>query len=112
MAPAPVRIGVAVKWVDLRPEVDPLSGSVHDDGHSMGCSAADQAALEWALVLAARWSAELTVATVGPVGAEALLRDAPAAGASRVVGVDGAGDEPSALVAAALAEVFAEADLV
>ena len=106
------RIGVALKWVDLRPEVDPLSGSVHDDGHSMGCSPADRAALEWALVLAERWSADVTVATVGPVGAEALLRDAVAAGATEAVRVEASGDEPSERVAAALADVFAGADLV
>jgi electron transfer flavoprotein beta subunit len=107
-----LRIGVALKWVDLRPEVDPLSGSVHDDGHSTGCSAADQAALEWALVLAARWSAPVTVVTVGPTGAEALLRDALAAGATRAVRVDGSGSEPSDQVAVDLARVLADADLV
>ena len=116
MAPpsaAPLRrIGVALKWVDLRPEVDPLSGAVHDDGHSTGCSEADRAALEWGLVLAERWSAELTVATVGPAGADALLRDALAVGADRAVRVDAEGIETSDYVAAALADVFADADVV
>jgi electron transfer flavoprotein beta subunit len=107
-----LRLGVALKWVDLRPEVDPLSGSVHDDGHSAGCSEADRAALEWALTLAERWSAELVVATVGPVEADALLRDAVAAGATGAVRVDGVGTEPSEQVAAALADVFAGTDLV
>lgn len=106
-----LHIGVALKWVDLRPEVDPLSGFVHDDGHSTGCSAADQAALEWALVLAARWSAEVTVVTVGPAGAEALLRDALAVGATRAVRIDGSGSEPSEHVAAALAGALTDADL-
>ena len=105
-------IGVALKWVDLRPEVDPLSGSVHDDGHSAGCSAADQAALEWALLLAQRWSAEVTVVAVGPAGAEALLRDALAVGATRAVRIDGSGSEPSDHVAAALAGALTDAELV
>jgi electron transfer flavoprotein beta subunit len=106
------RIGVALKWVDLRPEVDPLSGAVHDDGHSTGCSEADRAALEWGLVLAARWGAELTVATVGPAGADALLREALALGADRAVRVDAVGTETSDHVAAALADVFGDTDLV
>ena len=38
-------IGVALKWVDLRPEVDPLTGQIVDDGRSDGCSA-----LRWATV--------------------------------------------------------------
>ena len=88
-------IGVALKWVDLRPEVDPLTGQMVDDGRSHGCSAADQAALEWALRLAAAWDAELVVATVGPAEAEALLREALAHGATRAVRVaPSEGDHP------------------
>ena len=39
----------ACKWLDRRPEVDPLTGAVHDDQRSAGASDADQAALERAL---------------------------------------------------------------
>jgi electron transfer flavoprotein beta subunit len=107
-----LQIGVALKWVDLRPEVDPLSGSVHDDGHSMGCSPADRAALEGALALADRWAAEVVVACCGGAGSEALLRDALAAGATRAVRIDLAPDALSEDVAVALAGVFADVDLV
>ncbi|HEX7442999.1 MAG TPA: hypothetical protein VF320_03870, partial [Acidimicrobiales bacterium] len=111
-------IGVALKWVDLRPEVDPLSGAVHDDAHSFGCSPADQAALEWALRLAGSWSQnaggppEVVVVTAGPAAAEALLRDALAAGADRAVRVELITDAPSDEVALALGDVLADAALV
>src|SRR4051795_12737355 len=108
----PVRIGVALKWVDLHPEVDPLSGAVHDDGHSTGCSEADRAALEWALVLAARWSGDVTAVTVGPAGADALLRGALALRVTRAVRGDGSSDQASESVAGALADVFAGFDLI
>jgi electron transfer flavoprotein beta subunit len=108
----PLRIGVALKWVDLRPEVDPLSGVVREDGHSMGCSPADRAALEGALVLADRWSAEVVVVCCGDAGAGALLRDALAVGATRAVRIDLGPGAPSEDVAAALATVFAGVDLV
>ncbi len=110
-------IGVALKWVDLRPEVDPLTGHVADDRHSYGCSSADRAALEWALRLAAAWDAEVVVATVGPPDADALLRDALAVGATRAVRVDGTelGAEHGPIsddVALLLSEALAGADLV
>ena len=37
-------VAVALKCVDLRPEVDPLSGRVHHDTRSSGFSLADAAA--------------------------------------------------------------------
>jgi electron transfer flavoprotein beta subunit len=110
-------IGVALKWVDLRPEVDPLTGQVTDDGHSSGCSPADRAALEWALRLAEAWQGEVLVATVGPAGADALLRDALATGADRAVRVEPESPDREPMpasdeVALLLAEVFAGADLI
>jgi electron transfer flavoprotein beta subunit len=118
---ADLSIGVALKWVDLRPEVDPLTGRMVDDGRSHGCSAADDAALEWALRLAAAWDAELVVATVGPPEADALLRGALAHGAARAVRVEpseeaephaSAGGPASDEVALLLAEALAGADVV
>ncbi|MGZ4709961.1 MAG: mycofactocin-associated electron transfer flavoprotein beta subunit, partial [Acidimicrobiales bacterium] len=110
-------IGVALKWVDLRPEVDPLTGQVSDDPHSYGCSASDRAALEWALRVAAAWHADVVVVTVGPPGADALLRDALAVGATRAVRIDGTehgSEHPPASdeVARLLAEALAGVDLV
>ena len=44
-------VAAAVKWVDLRPDVDPLLGLVTHDVRTSGFSPADAAALEWALRL-------------------------------------------------------------
>lgn len=111
-----VVIGVALKWVDLRPEVDPLTGALHTDDHRFGASAADRAALEGALRLAETWPgtdrATVVVVAAGPPAAEAMLRDAVAVGATRAVRIDVDGDWPSEDVAAALADVFGPCDLV
>jgi electron transfer flavoprotein beta subunit len=110
-------IVAALKWVDLRPEVDPLTGAVAHDGRRHGHSPADEAALEWALRVAARWDDHVVAVTVGPVGADRGLRDALAVGAVRAVRVDlpsgPEGRQPSsAAVGAALALVAVGADLV
>ena len=42
-------IAVCVKWVDLRPEIDALTGAVSTDERRFGFSSADEAALELAL---------------------------------------------------------------
>jgi len=96
---------VALKWVDRRPTVDPLTGAVATDSRTSGTSPADDAALEWALRLAERWSATVVAATAGPPGADVVLRDALAAGAHRAVRVDGPVDAPSVHVAAGLVAV-------
>jgi electron transfer flavoprotein beta subunit len=99
-----VRIGVCVKWVDQRPEFDVLTGAVHHgDERFGGVSAADRAALEWALRGAEAWDAEVTVVTLGPDGADTELRDALAVGAHRVVRVDADPGAPSHVVARCLA---------
>jgi electron transfer flavoprotein beta subunit len=109
-----MRIAVALKWVPLRFSVDPLSGAVSVDAHDWGASPADLAGLEWALRLAEEWNGSVTAATVGPPGAEAMLRDALAAGAAGAVRVDPAGSLTSAAVASALAGLapLAEADVI
>ncbi len=103
-------IGVCMKWVDHRPEIDPLTADVRTDPRTSGPSDADQAALEWALRLAARWGDDVVAACAGPAGCEPMLRDAVAAGASRAVRVDTA--PSSEAVAAGLAAVLGAADLV
>ena len=105
-------IGVAVKWVDLRPEVDRLTGSVAGDERFAGCSAADRSALAWALQIAERWGREVVVASAGPEGVDDLLRDALAAGAARAVRVDLPAGAASEEVAAGLADVLAGCGLV
>lgn len=97
-----------MRWVDLRPEIDSLTGEVSTDVRGGGFSAADQAALEVALRLAEAWDGSVTVVTVGPAEAEAALRELSAAGelVDRVVRVQA--DD----VAAALAAVLEGADVV
>ena len=48
----PPRIGVAIKFVPLRVEVNPLTGAVSADDRLSGASPADEAALEFGLRLA------------------------------------------------------------
>jgi electron transfer flavoprotein beta subunit len=105
-------VGVCLKWVERRPEVDPLTGEVGDDGRSSGASEADLSALEWALRLGAAWGATVVAVTAGPAAAEPVLREALAAGADRVVRVDLPATAPSAAVAAGLAGVLVGAEAV
>ena len=105
-------IAVALKWVPLHVEVDPLTGAVDADARFAGSSGADRAALEWALRLADGTDGEVVVVTAGPPEAEALLRDALAAGASRAIRVDLAPSTPSDVVAAALGTSAGAVDLV
>jgi electron transfer flavoprotein beta subunit len=105
-------IVAALKWVDRRPEVDLLTGEVRTDLRTCGPSAADEAALEWALRAGDAWDRPVVAVTAGPAAAEVMLRDAVAAGAGRAVRVDLDPAAPSEDVAAALAPVAAGADLV
>lgn len=116
-----MRILAALKWVALRPEVDPLTGIDHPDPRFSGAGPADTSALEWALRLRDTLDGTVTAVTVGPAPAEALLRQALAVGADHAVRVDLTGDhhagadhaEPSSRwVAAELAAVAAGCDLV
>lgn len=99
-----------VKWVDRRPETDTLVGAAGaPDERFAGVSAADQAALEWALRCREHLGGEVVAVTVGPPGADAVLRDALAAGADRAIRVELPFDSPSHSVAGALADVLGEA---
>jgi electron transfer flavoprotein beta subunit len=104
------RIGAALKWQPLRLEVDHLTGAVTLDEGFMGASAADLAALEWALRLAEAWEGEVVAACAGPAGADAMLRDALAVGAARAVRCEFRGSSSSA--AAALSQVFDGFDVI
>ena len=96
-------VAVCLKWVT------PVGAS---DDRFAGVSAADQAALESALVWAERQHTEVVVVTVGPSGAERALRDAVACGASRAIRIDADCDAPSADVARVVAPHVADVDLV
>lgn len=95
-------IGVCLKWVDPRPEID-RHGSVFTDDRFSGVSSADEAALEWALRCRDAWGDTVTVITVGPVGADAALRHALAAGATDAIRVEAPPDAPSHWLAHELA---------
>lgn len=105
-------IGVCLKFVARRTEVDPLTGEVATDPRTSGASEADLAALEWALRLGERWGQEVVAVTAGPPEAEVVLRDALAAGAVRAVRVDVAAHAQSEVVAAALAAALDGASAV
>ncbi|MCU1367416.1 MAG: Electron transfer flavoprotein alpha/beta-subunit [Ilumatobacteraceae bacterium] len=106
-------IGVCLKWVDRRPEPAGVGGGPDQpDERFAGVSAADQAALEWALRQRDLAGGEIVAVTVGPAAADAVLRDALAAGADRAVRVDRPFGAPSRTVADELATVLAEATTV
>ncbi len=105
-------VGVCLKWVDLRPEVDRLSGAVHHDVRSTGLSDADQAALEWALCAGEAWAEPVVALTAGPAGADDVLRTALAAGASAAARVELDPARSSAAVASALAPLLGECSVV
>ena len=73
------------------------------DERFAGMSPADQSALEFALQQAAASSEQVVAVTVGPAGADGMLRDAIACGAARAVRVDAQRQLASADVAAAIA---------
>lgn len=103
-----MRITVCLKFIDLRPEAD-AAGAVVLDERFAGVSAADQAALEWALVLAEALGADASAVqavTYGPAAADRVLRDALACGAGRAIRIDGDTDVPSPTVARAIADVL------
>ncbi|HEV7713839.1 MAG TPA: mycofactocin-associated electron transfer flavoprotein beta subunit [Asanoa sp.] len=71
-----------LRFGDLRPSVDPLTGSVSRDPRGFELSAADAAALEHALRLGDAWSAPVLAVTAAAASADPLLRTALALGAS------------------------------
>jgi electron transfer flavoprotein beta subunit len=104
-------IAVCLKWVDLRPEIDPLDAHVRTDPRTAGLSAADAAALEWALRAGDRWDQPVLAVTAGPPEADRVLRDAVAAGASRAARIDLPTSDASAVVATAIAAVLGPAGI-
>lgn len=103
---APPIVGAALALAPGGVEVDPLTGHVSTDERLAGLSAADEAALEWALRLAERWDRSVLAVSAGPPANDRVLRDALAAGASRAVRVDHPAVDDPAGVAAAIAPIF------
>jgi electron transfer flavoprotein beta subunit len=99
-----------MKLVELRAGVDPLTGDVVPNPGSAGPSAADMAALEWALRIAEAAGGGVVAVTAGGPECDSMLRGALAAGAMRAVRVPldaDAGAAPSTVVARALARAVA-----
>ncbi len=104
-------IVVCLKWVPIRSDVDPLTGTVATDERFTGVSPADQAALEHGLVLAAAWSVPLAVVTVGPQAADQILTDALAVGADVALRLPAEAAPSSERVGHAIAAAFPDAAL-
>lgn len=109
-----ISIAACLKWVGQRLDPDALLHSALPDERFAGVSASDQAALEWALRCrdGRPDAAQVVAVSVGPPAADAVLRDALAAGADRAVRVDMPFGAPSRFVAAALAAVVAGAHTI
>lgn len=105
-------VAAALKCVDLRPDVDPLTGMVRHDQRAAGFSPADAAALEWALRLGDAWQVPVIAITAGPPDARAVLREAAAFGPERLVHVTADRDAPSEAIAGALAPPLGGAAVV
>ncbi len=119
-------IVAALSWSWRETEVDPLTGAVSADRRDRGPGQSELAALEHALRLGQRLDVRVVAATVGPAEADAMLRDALAAGAAdalriepaswtagpRPAGLVGGEQESAAALAAALREHYGVPDLV
>ena len=81
-------IVAALGWSWRETEGDPLTGAVSADRRDRGPGQSELAALEHALRLGQRQDARVVAATVGPAEAEAMLRDALAAGAADALRVE------------------------
>ncbi len=101
-------VAVCLKWVDRRPELSE-HGVADPDARFAGVSAADQAALEFALRSAEAGADDVLAITLGPAAAVSVLRDALAAGARRAVHVVAPTEFDSAWVAATIAPLVADA---
>jgi electron transfer flavoprotein beta subunit len=105
-------IAACLKWVDRRPDLDATSVAAPPDSRFAGVSAADQAALEWALRCRDATGDDVLAITAGPMPADQILRDAIAAGATQAIRIDMPFDCSSRDVAHALASHLGAARLV
>jgi electron transfer flavoprotein beta subunit len=97
-------IFACVKWVSH-------PGEPHDERFS-GMSFADQSALEFALQQGEQTGLPVTAITVGPAGADKVLRDALACGATHAIRIDAPTTAAGTDVATALADHIADAQWV
>ncbi|MFC4330689.1 mycofactocin-associated electron transfer flavoprotein beta subunit [Streptomyces andamanensis] len=89
-----VLVVAALRSADPRALAHPLTGTVPSAPYAAGAGPADRCALEHALRLAERLGGRCVAVTVGPQGAEEMLREALAAGADEALRIQGPdGDE-------------------
>ncbi|MFH8224236.1 mycofactocin-associated electron transfer flavoprotein beta subunit [Streptomyces sp. NPDC018057] len=89
-----VLVVAALRSADPRALAHPLTGTVPSAPYAAGAGPADRCALEHALRLAERLGGRCVAVTVGPEGAEKMLREALAAGADEALRIQGPdGDE-------------------
>ncbi len=101
--PETAMVAACVKWVDLRPELDPRTGLPTPSRHSWGFSEADRAAVEVALQLAEAAGTTTVVVCAGPTEALGTLSQLAASGPSRAVLVQRPSDSPAGTSGVALA---------
>ena len=94
-------VWVCLKWV--------FQANEPRDARFAGMSPADHAALELALQHATRIGGHVTAVTVGPVHADAVLREALACGVTRAIRVEAPTATNSIEVASAIARLASEA---
>jgi electron transfer flavoprotein beta subunit len=104
-------IAVCLKWTPSRLDGGPIGPDPGDDRFA-GVSPADRAALELALCLADSLGETVTALAAGPVGADRILRDALAVGATRAVRLDMPTDSDGRDVAFELAQLLVDASVV
>lgn len=97
-------IVACLKWVSH-------PGEPHDERFA-GMSPADQSALEFALQQAALLGTGVTAITVGPSGADKVLRDALACGATRAIRIEAPTTAAGTDVATAIADHITDAEWV
>ncbi len=102
----PRMVAACVKWVDLRPELDPRTGLPTPSAHSWGFSEADRAAFEVALRLAEAAGTTAVVVCAGPTEALDGLAQLAASGPTRAVLVERPPDAPAGTSGVALAGVL------
>ena len=107
-----MRVIACLKWIDRRPMADVVAAPEETDERFDGLSAADEAALEWALTIGSQWNVSVVAVTYGPVAADVVLRTALAAGTTAGVRIDGSRDADSAAIGAAIAAALSPGDLV
>jgi electron transfer flavoprotein beta subunit len=106
-----VNIAACWKWVSIVAARTNDATTAATDERWSGVSPADEAALECALLLGEQ-GGEVAVVCVGPPQADAALRAAIAAGATRAVRIDASDEPDSNVVARALSSVVAGCDIV